>query len=148
MFCWPFLCLIPPRLRLYSIHLISIGFFVSRCLVQSSPGHSYFFIAMGRPKGSTDKRQRKRRGGDRDNIVPITAVTPIFASSNNRRGNVTRQQRLFAAHFQDVPLVRLPVGDSVGLIVGHSDGLSVEASAGLSLSDFVEGDSGGLNVVI
>jgi hypothetical protein len=73
-------------------------------------------------------------------------VTPIFASSNNRRGNVTTQQRLFAAHFQDVPLVRHPVGDSVGLFEGHSDGLSVEASAGLSLSDFVECDSVGLNV--
>ena len=79
------------------------------------------FIAMGRPRGSNDKVPRKRRGGDRS-VVSTTGILPMFASSNNRRGNVTRQQRLFAAHFQDESSVGHSGVDSIGLNVGNSEG--------------------------
>ncbi len=94
------------------------------------------FIAMGKTKGAKDKRPRKRRGGDRS-VIPMTAVTPLFASSNNRRGSATRQQRVFAAHFQDGSSVGLSEGVSVGLHVGVSDGVSMGASVGLSIGDSV-----------
>ncbi len=120
-----------------SVHVLSSHVF--SCLVV----FKLRFNAMGRPKGSTDKQQRKRRGrGGGRHVVPITALTPIFATSNNKRGNVTRQQRLFVAHFQDVPLVGPSVGDSVGLNVGDFEGLSVGAMVGISL-----GNSVGLHVI-
>ena len=63
---------------------------------------------MGRTKGAADMRPRKKRTSRfisgriedliQQAVVPITQ--PIFSSSNNRRGNGTAQQRLFAAHFQ------------------------------------------------
>jgi hypothetical protein len=54
-------------------------------------------MARGRTKGASDKVPRKLRGGG----ARKAAVTegPIFASSNNRRGNDTAMQRTFAAHF-------------------------------------------------
>jgi hypothetical protein len=108
-----------------SFHVLSSHVFL--CLVVYRLG----VIPMGRPRGSTDKQQRKRRGrgGARD-IGPITAVTPVFATSNNRRGNVTKQQRLFAAHFLDAPPVELSVGNSEGLSVGASVGLTHGTSNG------------------
>ncbi len=108
------------------------------------------FIAMGKTKGAKDKRPQKRRGGERS-VIPITAVTPIVASSNNRRGSVTRQQRIFAAHFQHVSSVGLSDGVSIGLHAGVSDGVSLGASIGLSIADSVgvhTGASAGLSVGI
>jgi hypothetical protein len=85
------------------------------------------FIAMAKTKGAKDKRVRKRRGGDR----PVTAVTPLFASSNNRRGSATTQQRFFAAHFQDVS----SVGQSEGVSAAHfQDVSSVGLSEGVTVS--------------
>jgi hypothetical protein len=95
------------------------------------------FIAMGKTKGAKDKRPRKRRGGG-ISATPTTALTPIFASSNNRRGKVTRQQRVFAAHFQDVSSVGLNDGESLDCDSGVVEGVSVGASVGLSVGDSVE----------
>jgi hypothetical protein len=55
-------------------------------------------MARGRTKGASDKVPRKLRGGARKGALTVTEG-PIFASSNNRRGNDTAMQRSFAAHF-------------------------------------------------
>jgi hypothetical protein len=95
------------------------------------------FIAMAKTKCAKDKRPRKRRGGG-ISVTPHTAVTPIFASSHNRRGKVTRQQRVFAAHFQEVSSVGLNEGESLEFDSGVLEGVSVGASVGLSVGDSVE----------
>jgi hypothetical protein len=51
-------------------------------------------------------RPRKKRASQQA-VVPITQ--PIFSSSNNRRGNGTAQQRLFAAHFQATDAIKVVI---------------------------------------